>query len=302
MAETGSDSGKHEETRREGLDSHSGTAPRSAMSAESIDVLIAGGGPVGAALALALHDSGHSVVLIEARSAGSATASGPGRVSLSGDLRAIALSHSSRLILERLHAWSGLAATPIETIHVSQQGGFGRTLISAADCGLPALGYVVGYDNLQQSLLAVPCAGRRIFGAKLTGFDGSVALVQMQDAKLAFTPRLTVFADGARVPDRGAAPAYSKDYRQTAVVAAVTTAQAHHGRAWERFTPEGPLALLPYADQYSLVWTASPEGAARPRYPGFPRAIACGIWRSSGGIHRSRRARQLSAFAALRAR
>jgi len=241
------------------------------MSAESTDVLIAGGGPVGAALALALQGSGHSVVLIEARSADppgarsadSAAAPGPGRISLSGDLRAIALSHSSRLILERLNAWSGLAATPIETIHVSQQGGFGRTLISAADCGLPALGYVVGYDNLQQSLLAVPCSGRRIFGAKLTGFDGSIALVQMQDAELAFTPRLTVFADGARVPDRGAVPAYSKDYRQTAVVAAVTTAHAHRGRAWERFTPEGPLALLPYADQYSLVWTASPEGAAR---------------------------------------
>ena len=233
------------------------------MNAESIDVLIAGGGPVGAALALALQGSGHSVVLIEARSADSGAAPGPGRIGLSGDLRAIALSHSSRLILERLNAWSGLAATPIETIHVSQQGGFGRTLISAADCGLPALGYVVGYDNLQQSLLAVPCSGRKIFGAKLTGFDGSIALVQMKDAELAFTPRLTVFADGARVPDRGAAPAYSKDYRQTAVVAAVTTAQAHRGRAWERFTPEGPLALLPHAAGYALVWTASPERAAR---------------------------------------
>lgn len=214
---------------------------------------------MGAALALALQGSGHSVVLTEARSAEPSGA----RSADPGDARPIALSYSSRLILERLNAWSGLAATPIETIHVSQQGGFGRTLIRAADCGLPALGYVVSYDNLQQGLLAAPCSGRRIFGARLTGFDGTTALVLTQDGELAFAPRLTVFADGARIVDGRAAPAYSKDYRQTAVVASVKTAQAHHGRAWERFTPEGPLALLPYAVHYGLVWTVSPDRAAR---------------------------------------
>ena len=179
------------------------------------------------------------------------------------DARAIALSYASRLILERLNAWSGLDATPIETIHVSQRGGFGRTLIRAAECDVPALGYVVSYDNLLQCLLAVPCSGRRLFGAKLTGFDGTSATIQTQGAELAFAPRLTVFADGARIADGRAAPAYSKDYRQTAVVASVRTAQAHGGRAWERFTPEGPLALLPFAAQYGLVWTASPERAAQ---------------------------------------
>ena len=260
-----------------------------AMNAEAIDVLIAGGGPVGAALALALQDTGLSVVMTEARSAspgearsadpgearsaghdaahsaesGVASRAGSGRSKLAGDLRAIAISYSSRLMLERMGAWSQLNPTPIETIHVSQQGGFGRTLISAADCGLSALGYVVSYDRLQRGLLAVPWSGRRIFGAKLAEFDGSLARVQTQDAELSFAPRLTVLADGAHVPDGGAAPAYSKDYRQTAVVAAVRTAQAHCGRAWERFTPEGPLALLPYADQYGLVWTTSPERAAQ---------------------------------------
>jgi 2-octaprenyl-6-methoxyphenol hydroxylase len=241
------------------------------MEPQAVDILIAGGGPVGAALALALEGSSHSVVLAEARSAdpsGARTADSSGApraagAAKSGDARAIALSHASRLILERLGAWPRLAVTPIETIHISQQGGFGRTLIRAADCGVPALGYVANYDDLQQSLLAVPCSAARLFGARLTGFDGTTAVVQAQPGELRFTPRLTVFADGASVADGSAARRHTKDYRQTAVAARVRTAQAHRGRAWERFTPEGPLALLPLGTGYAVVWTASPERAAR---------------------------------------
>lgn len=229
------------------------------MDSEAVDILIAGGGPVGAALALALEHSGHTVVLTEARSADS----GGARGAIAGDARAIALSYASRLILERLHVWSGLPVTPIATIHISQRGGFGRTLIRAADCDLPALGYVANYDDLQHSLLAAPCSARRLFGARLTGFDGNTATVQTQTGTLAFAPRLTVFADGARIADDGATPAYSKDYRQTALVAWIKTEQAHCGRAWERFTPEGPLALLPHAAGYALVWTTDPERGAR---------------------------------------
>jgi 2-octaprenyl-6-methoxyphenol hydroxylase len=226
---------------------------------EAIDILIAGGGPVGAALALALEGSGHSVVLAEARSADS----GGARNADSSAARPIALSYASRLILERVNAWSGLAVTPIETIHVSQQGGFGRTLIRAADYELPALGYVASYNDLQQSLLAAPCSARRLFDARLTGFDGATAMVQTPDGELAFAPRLTVFADGARIAGGRAPPDYHKDYRQTALVAWVRTAQAHSGRAWERFTPAGPLALLPQAARYALVWTTNPDHAAR---------------------------------------
>ncbi len=237
------------------------------MDAEAVDILIAGGGPVGAALALALEGSGHSVVLTEARTADFGGAhgavAGAARGPAAGDARAIALSYASRLILERLHAWSELPVTPIETIHISQQGGFGRTLIRAADCDLPALGYVASYDDLQQCLLAAPCSARRLFGARLTGFDGSIAVVQTQQGERTFAPRLTVFADGARIADDGAAPSYSKDYGQTALVAWVRTAQAHRGRAWERFTPEGPLALLPHGAGYALVWTAAPDRCAR---------------------------------------
>ena len=247
-----------------------------ATAAESVDILIAGGGPVGAALALALEGSGHNVVLAEARSAvtdearsavtneaRSAASAGAQGAPAARDARALALSYASSLLLQRLGAWSGLAATPIETIHVSQQGGFGRTLISAADCGVPALGYVVDYDDLQRSLLAAPCSASRLFGAKVSGFDGAKAVLQTREGEREFAPRLTVFADGARLADEGAAPGYSKDYRQTALVAWVSTEQAHGGRAWERFTPEGPLALLPHGAGYALVWTAGPERSAR---------------------------------------
>ena len=240
---------------------------RPAMNPEPVDILIAGGGPVGAALALALEDSGYAVILTEAMSADSfgtpSADSGASRGARPRDARAIALSYASRLILERLNAWSRLAVTPIETIHISQQGGFGRTLIRAADCDLPALGYVASYDDLQQSLLAAACSAKRLFGAKLAAFDGDTALVQTQAGELAFAPRLTVFADGARIADSSPTQAYSKDYRQTAVVAWVKAAQAHRGSAWERFTPQGPLALLPHGAGYALVWTAGPERAAR---------------------------------------
>jgi 2-octaprenyl-6-methoxyphenol hydroxylase len=244
------------------------------MAAETVDILIAGGGPVGAALALALEGSGHSVLLAEARSADSSgtrsadsneprsAESGGARSTATGDARAIALSYASRLILERLHAWSGMPVTPIATIHISQRGGFGRTLIRADDCRLPALGYVANYDDLLRSLLAAPCSAQRLFGARLTGFDGSTAVLQTAQGERSFAPRLTVFADGARIADDRAAPAYSKDYHQTALIAWVKAEQAHGGRAWERFTPEGPLALLPHGAGYALVWTAGPDRAA----------------------------------------
>src|SRR5688572_966622 len=103
------------------------------------DVAVVGGGPVGAALALDLHASGLRVALLEAR-AGALT---------THHARPIALSHGSRLIFERLHLWDSLeSATPIRTIHVSHRGRFGRVALTAAEAGLPALGYVVDYGSL----------------------------------------------------------------------------------------------------------------------------------------------------------
>src|SRR4051812_30720201 len=104
-----------------------------------LDVVIRGAGPVGCTLALALRASGLRVALVDA------AATPPG-------FRPIAISYASQLILERVGAWAGLPATPIERIVVSQAGSFGRTRLDAADAGVPALGYVTEYPALVQRL------------------------------------------------------------------------------------------------------------------------------------------------------
>src|SRR5262245_21296479 len=108
------------------------------MPAAAIDVLIRGAGPVGCAAALALQ-SFKEVRILE-------------KENPAAGFRPIVLSYASRLILERLGVWPALSPTPIETIHVSRAGGFGRTVFDAADAGVPGLGYVFEYAALLQAL------------------------------------------------------------------------------------------------------------------------------------------------------
>ncbi|HYC14592.1 MAG TPA: hypothetical protein VEC75_10095, partial [Stellaceae bacterium] len=207
-----------------------------------VDVAIVGGGPVGSALAVALSESGVSF----ARIAGEGEAAD----------RPIALSHGSRLILERLDAWGAVENTPIQTIHVSQQG-FGRTVMRSSDYGLPALGYVVAYSGLVAHLAtrtpAVP--------ASLTKWEhsGEEIVLHLSGAagEARLRARLLVLADGGlnRDGDR------IVDYRQRAIVAEVLAGRPSAATAWERFTSEGPLALLPFRDRHALVWSVSPETA-----------------------------------------
>ena len=192
------------------------------MPAPGTDVLIRGAGPVGCALALALLGTHLKVAIL-------------GRAETAASFRPLALSHASRLILERLGVWRSLEATPIGTIHVSQQGAFGRTVMEAADAGVPALGYVTEYSALV-SLLHAKCEGLFVKGE-----------VQA---------RCVVHAEGS------APEARRKRYAQDALVALVRTEPASANTAFERFTPEGPLALLPLAGRYALVWSCRPERAA----------------------------------------
>jgi len=148
--------------------------------------------------------------------------------------RPIVLSYASRLILERLGVWAALAVTPLETIHVSQAGGFGRTMLRAADAGVPALGYVTEYSVLMRALR-----------------EASQELLVTQEVPA----RCTVHAEGA-APD-----AEEKRYAQDALVARVRFEPAAGTTAYERFTREGPLALLPIAGWYALIWSLRPENA-----------------------------------------
>src|SRR5215472_1355847 len=145
------------------------------------DVVIVGAGPVGAATALALADSGLDVVTLDARAQGEI-----GR----GD-RSLALSHGARLIFERLGVWGDVAAardavTPIAAIDVSQQGGFGQVRLDAFEQGVPALGYVVSYRALQAALdAAIARSGRHVMhGASVSGVRSTpaCAVVEVEHA------------------------------------------------------------------------------------------------------------------------
>ena len=220
-----------------------------------IDVAIVGAGPVGATLAALLAQAGRAAQVFEAR---------PGPAA---DARTLALSHASRERLDLVGAWPCAGATPITSIHVSQQGGPGRTLIEAADQGLDALGHTVAYSALEGALLqALERAGVPVdFDAACTdiALGPDSARVRLASGR-EVEARLLVLADGGANAARIPGVAFTeKDYGQVAVVAAIATDRPHKGRAWERFTPRGPMALLPVGDRYALVWTATPEEGAR---------------------------------------
>ena len=240
------------------------------------DVAIVGAGPVGATLALALADAMLDVVIVDSRSAGETTR---------GD-RTLALSHGARLIFERIGVWTPLAATsgavtPIATIDVSQARGFGAVQLDAAEQGLPALGYVVSYRALQGVLDdALSRAGIRVrFGAAVSAVRGSrdAATIDIEgqpDAPV--QARLAVVADGAASSVPGIARR-RHDYGQVAIVAKIALDRPHGGVAYERFTAEGPVALLPERDHYALVWTRGPADAPHTMAlsePAFLSALA----------------------------
>jgi 2-octaprenyl-6-methoxyphenol hydroxylase len=194
------------------------------MAGQPFDVLIRGAGPVGGALALALRNAGTRVAIL----AGPAPSPG---------FRPLALSYASRLILERIGVWRRLAPTPIHAVHVSQQGGFGQTRLEAKDAGVAALGYVIDYAALTSAL------------------HEELLEHGIRRAAEDLPARCVVHAEG------GAAPAEEKRYGQDALVCLVRSALPAGTTAFERFTPEGPLALLPFEGRYAVIWSTSPARA-----------------------------------------
>jgi 2-octaprenyl-6-methoxyphenol hydroxylase len=234
----------------------------------SSDIAIVGGGMVGASLALALAPLKISIALIEAIP--QASAAQP-----SFDERTTALSNGSRRILETLGVWPALAgaATPIARIHVSDQGHFGFARIDAAEQGLQALGFVLPNRALGAALWErlAGCANVRTWcPAKVVQVAAHPQAVEMRldagDLSPRVEARLAVAADGAGSALRAqfGLHAEQRDYEQTAVITTVLPQRFHEHVAFERFTPSGPLALLPLKDgRCTLVLTLNSDGAAR---------------------------------------
>lgn len=236
------------------------------------DLLIVGGGMVGASLAHALKGSGLRIALIEA-------------VPLyeenqpSYDARAIALSWGSRRIFEGMGVWQAMEqemVTPIRTIKVSDRGHFGATRMQASEEGVEALGYVAeaavigrvlasGLSALPEVELFCPAALETINVEE----DAARVTIRQGDELRTLTARLVVAADGGRstVREQLGAKTFRLGYGQTAVIASVVTDRPHHDVAYERFTDSGPLALLPNTApswmngaeaedrRWSVVWT-----------------------------------------------
>jgi 2-octaprenyl-6-methoxyphenol hydroxylase len=212
-------------------------------------VAIVGGGLAGMALALALHKHGVAAEIFEARPRGA----------VRSEKRILALSWGARQLLERIGAWHGVAATAIERIHVSQRGHLGRTLLAAGDEGVPALGYVLAAADLAAVLdAAVSAAGISYHDETKVG-----AGEMKSPAGVTANFALTAWAEGAV----GAGDAVVRDYGQHAVLCTATMREPHRHVAWERFTPDGPLALLPYGrsdgNECAVVFTCQAAEAAQ---------------------------------------
>ena len=231
----------------------------------SFDIAIVGGGMVGASLAVALAPLKLRVALIEAIPHNAAAQP-------SFDERTTALSNGSRRILESIGVWPALneLATPIAKIHVSDQGRFGFARIDAGEQGLEAMGYVVPNRALGSALWArLSSADIEVFcpaEVSLLGVNDAAVNIEIAaaGAKIPIDAKLIVAADGAQSVVRSAfgIAADVRDYGQTAVITTVLPQRFHDNVAYERFTPSGPLALLPLdGGRCTLVLTMTKDAA-----------------------------------------
>jgi 2-octaprenyl-6-methoxyphenol hydroxylase len=230
------------------------------------DILVVGGGMVGASLACALRDTPLSIGVVEA-------APFPLSESPSYDDRTVALAYGSRRIFDGMGLWDCIepGANPIRRIHISDRGRFGITRLDAADARLPALGYVVPNRALGAALYHVMNGAASI----TTMCPATVADIEFEPARArvrvrhgederVLTARLVVAADGADSPTRAAVGIEARrvTYDQVAVVTSISTERAHDDTAYERFTESGPLALLPAGpDRLAVVWSVTRESA-----------------------------------------
>jgi len=231
------------------------------------DVLIAGGGAVGSALACALAELPLDVVLVEVQQ--------PQLLAQpSFDARVTALANGSQQILSGLGLWRDLAGyvEPIRTIHISERGRFGAARLKAPEENVPALGYTVEnqtlgrvlWERLQRSQRLKVLAPAKVVALRCDEGFADVT-VERDGATTNVRAKLVVAADGARSAVRAAlgVSTTEDDYGQRAVVFNCSTEARLDGRAFERFTERGPIALLPLTGgRGAVIWTL-PEGDAQ---------------------------------------
>ncbi len=228
------------------------------------EVAIVGGGMVGAALALDLGKRGIAVRVIEANPPPVPTANAP-------RLRVCALNQRSVDYLHSLGAWAALDQTRLadfDEVMVWDIAANPRLVFNAAELGLERLGVFLENDHLQATLLASASEQASVSvtapAPELSVSPGEAGVSLSLAGEGELSPALIVAADGARsnVRDAAGIDVWQSDYGQFAVVASVHTQPAAAHQTWQRFTPEGPQALLPLANgDASLVWYVSPSRA-----------------------------------------
>ncbi len=229
---------------------------------EVFDIAVVGGGMVGAALALGAADAGLRVALLERRE--------PPRdwPADSHDLRVSALTRASEAMLRNLGVWASMRVCAYEHMRVWDARGFGEIAFDAADIGEPDLGHIVENREIVAALWRRigdhPCI-QVLLGQEIAALDADSPALRLGDGRT-LRARLLVGADGARSRLRELAGIglTAREYDQHAVVATVRPEHGNQATAWQRFLPEGPLALLPLRDDlFSIVWSTAPEEAAR---------------------------------------
>ena len=227
-------------------------------------IAIIGGGPVGAIFALLNNSQTSKIFLLESNS----------QIQTKSDKRALALSSGTKFILQKIDVWKDLEAglTPIKTIHTSQKGTFGRSIMEAKEFEQEALGYIISYGDLLKALQKKISHSKNIeafYNAKVLSFvskeETQNLIFKYKSKEKSLNCDLLVLADGGSSEINGINIERSnKSFEHSALVTHVETDIPHVNIAYERFTNMGPMALLPNLNgQYSLVWTGPNDDIER---------------------------------------